>query len=639
MNKLYLFLSFIALFLTTVDYSSAQAVHGVYSCKLKMEEKGTYIYNDTGEKQFNLTVDKNSKINITMDVEVREAKTQSTNYIQFVSTATGTVDANGALSASGPFTFNIFERDKMDTQWSLTAIYMGSFTNNAGIAEVSGTIKVQQGQEGEVAFSFNGSLMAEPGIKLLFPLGESPKVLDKGWKFAASAIVKTSGGMLDVAEKVEWSGSADFSPAIGKESSPSFHKLGTNKIKLYVKLSDGSELSEEFDIEVVDSKLYATLGCYAVCQADAHMCPVCPHSVVGVLSVGENEVLINGQPIITAPYTGVQSGCCGPNTFTVPTGDPNVLIHGRSAVLLGSVSNHCGGQGKILRAQEVAFPILSFNQDVTVMGKVSGVYIGKELNDYKGSNDGSTFTTGAAGAVSIGLGPGQMLSAGPNTEFKVEKNAEGKTIVNVRKGFIKYAGHSAGPGNLIINLEKETIIPMGTHFVAEIGSQETIFTLLEGKVDYTFLNSGETISLEAGEKIVTNTQGVVERLKADPSEVEKLWSGFATAAGKTSLANFNTETLSISDRFITFLTTNWMLAAAGIGAAFLLLFLIIFVRRRRKHKQLPKQNPNPKIVNSQVATNEMPHYGAATSTKFCPACGNSLLPTSRFCGKCGIKIN
>lgn len=639
MKNLYLFLCFLAIFSTSVQKGSAQVVAGVYNCKLKLEEKGTFIYNDTGEKQFNLSVDKNANINITMDVEVREAKTQSTNYIQFVSTANGTVNADGELSATGPFTFNIYEREKMDTQWSLTAVYTGKFTNEGGVSVVTGTIKVQQEQEGEVVFSFNGSLLAEPGIKLLFPLGESPKVLDKGWKFAASAIVKTSNGMLDVSDKVEWSGSADFTPVIGKESLPSFHKLGVNTIKLLVKLSDGTELSEEFDIDVVDSKLYATLGCYAVCPADAHMCPVCPHPVVGVLSVGENEVLINGQPIITAPYTGIQTGCCGPNTFTVPTGDPNVLIHGKPAVLLGNVSNHCGGQGKIMRAQETVFPILSFNQDVTVMLKITGTYSGKELSDVKGSNDGSTFITGGTGAVSIGLGPGQMLSAGPNTEFKVEKNAEGKTIVKVSKGFIKYAGHSAGPGNLIINLEKETIIPMGTQFVAEISPMKTIFTLLEGKVDYKFENSGETISLEAGEKIETNTQGVVERTKADPSEVEKLWGGFATAAGQITLAEFDATTSSNNKGYLSSIRKYWIPIVIGVGLIFLLMIILVIVRKSRKHRLRHNQQLPSNDVIHKIDNEKLPPISSVAAAKFCPACGNSLMPTSRFCGKCGNKIN
>ncbi|MCK7483771.1 MAG: PAAR domain-containing protein [Candidatus Moduliflexus flocculans] len=38
----------------------------------------------------------------------------------------------------------------------------------------------------------------------------------------------------------------------------------------------------------------------------------------------------------------MHSGCCGPNTYTIVSGDPSVLIDGRPAAIKGSQTKHCG---------------------------------------------------------------------------------------------------------------------------------------------------------------------------------------------------------------------------------------------------------------------------------------------------------
>lgn len=618
--------------------TSGQPMQGIYVCKLKFEEVGNFIYRDNGEKHFTIKISEKGTVNISLDVEVREAKTQTTNHILVTSSASGSLNDDGGFSASGPFTISIFERGEMDTQWNLSAVYAGKTETVAGISSVSGSIKVKQENEGEVAFTFTGALQADPGLKLLFPLGESPKVLDKGWKFGASAIVETPEGLADMSDKIEWSGSADFTPVMGRESSPVFHKPGQNKIRLTVKLPDGNELAEEFEIEVVDSKLYATVGCYVICPADAHGCPACPHPVVGAISLGEPDVLINGLQVITAPLTGTQMGCCGPNTFSVMSGDREVLLHGKPLIPLGTVSDHCGGKGTVVRLPERLFPILSFNHDVTVMLKVIGTFTGKELADLKGSNDGSTFITGTEGAVTIGLGPGQILSAGPETKFKVDKEPSGRIVVKVTKGHIRYAGHTAGTGTLIINLEKESIVPVGTHFTAEVLPGRTLLTLLEGKIDYRFLSTGETLTLVAGEKIETNTASVVSRTAADPRMVEQIWSGFATKGGKLTLADFTGDASVPGKWYTNIFKVPSIYIVGGVVASVLVLIFILIIRKRRKRKRLSvvskPESDVRKIINPAVT----PRQVAETSPKYCPFCGNPLKPDVRFCGKCGNRI-
>lgn len=180
---------------------------------------------------------------------------------------------------------------------------------------------------------------------------------------------------------------------------------------------------------------------------------------------------------------------------------------------------------------------------------------------------------------------------------------------------------------------------MGTQFVAEISPMKTIFTLLEGKVDYKFENSGETISLEDGEKIETNTQGVVERTKADPSEVEKLWGGFATAAGQITLAEFDATASSNNNGYLSSIRKYWIPIVIGVGLIFLLMIILVIVSKSRKHRlrqnqQLPRNDVIHKIDNEVL-----PPISSVVAAKFCPTCGNPLMPTARFCGKCGNKIN
>ena len=50
-------------------------------------------------------------------------------------------------------------------------------------------------------------------------------------------------------------------------------------------------------------------------------------------------------PVATVGDQGVHASCCGPNTFTITTGDPRVLINGKPAAWEHSEVEHCGGVG------------------------------------------------------------------------------------------------------------------------------------------------------------------------------------------------------------------------------------------------------------------------------------------------------
>lgn len=72
----------------------------------------------------------------------------------------------------------------------------------------------------------------EVSLELTYPVGRSPKVLISGWHFGARCIVNP--GNRDLSEQVRWSGTGEFSPAIGARSQPAFSKPGASQIHLEI---------------------------------------------------------------------------------------------------------------------------------------------------------------------------------------------------------------------------------------------------------------------------------------------------------------------------------------------------------------------------------------------------------------------
>jgi uncharacterized Zn-binding protein involved in type VI secretion len=183
----------------------------------------------------------------------------------------------------------------------------------------------------------------EVSIVLTYPAGYSPKVFTHGWVFGARATV----GDKDLSDKVQWSGTATFNPAVGSRSHPSFAAPGPNQITLSLETENGVE-SKNFTIEAVSPSGYARVGSQAQCPADAHGCPACPHTVVGPIQTGSSLIRINGLPAARIGDSGTHAACCGSNQFTITGGDPEVLIEGRPAARIGDTTRHCGGYGHII---------------------------------------------------------------------------------------------------------------------------------------------------------------------------------------------------------------------------------------------------------------------------------------------------
>ncbi len=229
-----------------------------------------------------------------------------------------------------------------------------------GQATLEGKIYVYM-KEAEIRtdafFSFTAGGPPQP--ELVFPLGKSPKIFNTGWVLGARFILKDEkGNNIDLSSQVQWSGTAVFTPATGKEVHPVFNRTGKNTVILTV-LYNNKKYQSSFTADVVNALDYARVGSISECAADIHGCPMCPHRVEGMVTTGSAKVLIAGKPAAVTGSTGIHvtrnskhTLCCGPNTFTVTEGDPLVLIDGKPVAKLGSITKHCGGAGRIVALRD-----------------------------------------------------------------------------------------------------------------------------------------------------------------------------------------------------------------------------------------------------------------------------------------------
>lgn len=89
------------------------------------------------------------------------------------------------------------------------------------------------------------------------------------------------------------------------------------------------------------------LGDKSKCDADAHGCVLCPHSVIGPAVMGSPDVFVNGLPAVRVGDKGVHAPCCGPNMWTAQKGSATVFINGKAAHRKGDADQHCGGMGQL----------------------------------------------------------------------------------------------------------------------------------------------------------------------------------------------------------------------------------------------------------------------------------------------------
>lgn len=555
-------------------------------------------------------------------------KSDPGDYITFTGTISGSFSGD-ELSISG--TLNEAMQDgKNFTEESVHTRVSGMKQDNA----ITGTFYMRFDGKEESIMTFTlkpGEIVPE----LLFPLGNSPKVFDKGWKFGASFI---SNEGKDLSENIQWSGTAIFKPNKGPVSSPVFNNTGLNKIKLSVADDKGNKYEKEYDLQVVAASQYAHTGCYAICMADAHGCTGCPHTTSGFITGSAAEVTINGLPAAIAGDKGTAVICCGANTFELTDGDPDVLINGSQAVLIGAATTHCGGMGTVSKRIPKLGQVLSANDSVYFIdpwGEKKSVTEG--LYERLGTTYiGTTYIVGDKGTMTLSLLPNGLITAGPNTQLKVLSDEAGVMTIQVDKGSIYFNGHSTGSGKVVIQLKDSGLELKGTRFSLKVDNNQMKLDLLEGAVDYR-LSTGEIVSISEGESVVSDYKNILSRGIADTSLVCAYWKETAQVAAGTKIIEVTEEVTTTTHWYSKYLTLKWLLSGAGVLLLAVIILIFIVRMRRKANKKRSIQSPHPPVRANPpqpVSTNQP----EPAKMKFCPSCGNLLVPGIKFCGKCGFRL-
>ncbi|MBK8951914.1 MAG: hypothetical protein IPM85_05980 [Chitinophagaceae bacterium] len=163
-------------------------------------------------------------------------KSEPGDYISFNGSITGTLDGN-ELSISGPLNQAMQDGKRFveeDVHTRVSGLKQGDI--------ITGTFYMRYDGKEESTMTFTlkqGEVVPE----LLFPLGSSPKVFDKGWLFGASfKITGKDDEEIDLSENIQWSGTS-VEPDKGPTNRPVFNNAGENKIILTVE-HEGKKFSK-----------------------------------------------------------------------------------------------------------------------------------------------------------------------------------------------------------------------------------------------------------------------------------------------------------------------------------------------------------------------------------------------------------
>ena len=331
--------------------------------------------------------------------------------------------------------------------------------------------------------------------ELLFPLGKSPKVFDKGWLFGASfKITGKDNKEIDLRDEIEWSGTGNFEPGKGSSCRPAFNSVGENKIILTAEY-EGKKYSKEYKVTTVDASLYARVGSYAKCPADAHGCAADPFTVMGPVMTGNANVLINGLPVACEGDRGRHAACAGPNTFVITGGDDEVLLNGKRVAKLGSQTTHCGGMGSIISVEAIASDgFTALSQDVTFTGKD-----GKTINPGSKPAAGTKMVTGPHGLVLMSPDRNTVMMVLPDCQALITGNDGNSMTVTLEKGQLLINGEpGADNKKLLIETFNEKLVKKGTRFLFSHSKDSSRLIVYEGEVELTLKKDNSTVIIPAG---------------------------------------------------------------------------------------------------------------------------------------------
>jgi len=416
-------------------------------------------------------------------------KTEPGDYIAFTGNISGTLQG-GELSLSGSLN-QAMQDGKRFVEEAVTTRVTGQKEGD----KITGTFYMRyDGEEtSTMTFTLNPGELAP---ELLFPLGSSPKVFDKGWLFGASfKITSKDNEEIDLTDKIEWSGTASFEPDKGASSRPVFNNIGENKIILTVEY-EGKKYSKEYKVVTVSSNLYARVGSKSLCQGDSHGTPADPLVCIGPVITGNGNVLIDGMPAACEGDRGVHAACGGPNNFVIVDGDPEVLINGKKAAKLGTLTRHCGGMGRIVSTDGGSGTtdlLKGLSDDISITKN------GQKIPNNSKPEKGMTLKTGPKGLLMMSPDRNSVMMIMPNTTAVITGADGNDLVIEINEGTLFVNGEKANDNkNLVIESINEKLLRKGTRFLYCHDKDSSRLIVYEGEVEVTLKKENRTLLVPAG---------------------------------------------------------------------------------------------------------------------------------------------
>ncbi len=498
-------------------------------------------------------------------------RTEPGDYIAFTGSVTGTFDG-AELSLNGPLN-QAMQDGKRYEEASVHTRVSGQKEGDV----ITGTFYMRYGGKDESTMTFT-LRPSEQVPELLFPLGKSPKVFDRGWLFGASFIITGKDNEeIDLSDQVQWSGSGSFEPDRGAASRPVFNSPGENKIILTVE-HEGKKYSREYQVSSVSASQYARVGSLAKCPADAHGCMADPFVVVGPVLTGNANVLINGLPAACEGDRGRHAVCAGTNTFTITGGDDEVLINGKRAAKINSETTHCGGMGSIISLVSGStedFMALSTDARFTDPG-------GKSLPLSGKPPAGTKMVTGKNGLVLMSPDRHTVMMILPEVEAFITQNDGSALTLTLEKGQLFINGEEGDHKKLQIETFNEKLERKGTRFLFTHSQDSSCLIVYEGIVEVTLKKDNSRFTVPAGKVYFNDFK--------NPYRIQDTLT-FQSAARLMDIPKDSTwwqvslqqETVAIPaagqpDRFTELVKKYWYIA----GGALVLIILMATLGRKKK---------------------------------------------------------
>ncbi|MBK9568783.1 MAG: PAAR domain-containing protein [Chitinophagaceae bacterium] len=492
------------------------------------------------------------------------------DYTDVTGTCTGTVNGQ---ELNGSFQLIVVENE------------VGTITRNTSTAKIKATINGKEingqlitGAEGEEDPMIIPFRVVESGNELpelIFPAGKSPKVFDKGWIFGAVfSLLNEKGELVDLSDKVEWKGSASFTPMTGKESRPEFKNLGANKIILSVTY-EGKTYKNEYPVDVVSHLLYGHTGTLAFCNADSHGCPACPHKTIGVITTGSSLIMAGQYPAARVGDKGFSFSCCGGNYFTIRTGDNRVLIEGIPAAEIGAYTTHCGGEGNLVGGYSES--LLLLNDGGKILDNTEKQTSAKEIKE------GDILKTNLNGIIAFPANSQTGITLFPQSILKVLQQTKEMIKVFLEKGQLLVNGNTQIDKKVLVSLKDFSITPAGTKFWVNTDSSGAVSVFVyDGKVTIQQLSTGKIIQVDSGYsfRYTDNNQSVIA-LEAD-QEMITIRGAMSAVDSKTVTIDYNKEPPPSATENNAAVKNKTMLQQYGIYIAVALIVFVVFLVIKRK---------------------------------------------------------